>query len=84
MCAACCRVAVSCHPGRTKHYQTHFMSSKLVLCDCPGIVFPRLDVSLPMQVWLHSIRVHMVHYAVSGIAGVVLALYPQRKHHACR
>jgi hypothetical protein len=26
------------------------MSSKLVLCDCPGIVFPRLDVSLPMQV----------------------------------
>lgn len=45
-----CRVAVSCHPGRTKHYQTHFMSNRMVLCDCPGIVFPRLDVSLPMQV----------------------------------
>jgi ribosome biogenesis GTPase A len=26
------------------------MSSRLMLCDCPGIVFPRLDVSLPMQV----------------------------------
>eukprot|EP00879_Flechtneria_rotunda_P009922 GHRR01010375.1.p1 GENE.GHRR01010375.1~~GHRR01010375.1.p1 ORF type:complete len:771 (+),score=321.28 GHRR01010375.1:261-2573(+) len=44
------RVAVSCHPGRTKHYQTHWMSDKLVLCDCPGIVFPRLDVAMPMQV----------------------------------
>ncbi|KAI8470242.1 MAG: hypothetical protein J3K34DRAFT_458942 [Monoraphidium minutum] len=43
------RVAVSSHPGRTKHYQTHYVSRRLVLCDCPGLVFPRLDVSLPMQ-----------------------------------
>lgn len=44
------RVAVSSHPGRTKHYQTHYMTDRLVLCDCPGLVFPRLHVSLPMQV----------------------------------
>jgi hypothetical protein len=44
------RVAVSSHPGRTKHYQTHYVCDRLVLCDCPGLVFPRLDVSLPMQV----------------------------------
>jgi hypothetical protein len=43
------RVAVSSHPGRTKHYQTHYVSRRLVLCDCPGLVFPRLDVSLPVQ-----------------------------------
>ncbi len=43
------KVAVSSHPGRTKHYQTHYMTPSLMLCDCPGLVFPRLDVSLPMQ-----------------------------------
>lgn len=44
------RVAVSSHPGRTKHYQTHYLARRFMLCDCPGLVFPRLDVSLPMQV----------------------------------
>ncbi len=44
------QVAVSSHPGRTKHYQTHYMSPRLMLCDCPGLVFPRLDVALPVQV----------------------------------
>ncbi|GIM03289.1 hypothetical protein Vretimale_8048 [Volvox reticuliferus] len=48
------RVAVSSHPGRTKHYQTHVMCSGLMLCDCPGLVFPRLDVSLYMQVLFGS------------------------------
>jgi hypothetical protein len=44
------RVAVSSHPGRTKHYQTHSMTDALMLCDCPGLVFPRAGVSLAMQV----------------------------------
>lgn len=35
---------------RTKHYQTHLMTSHLMLCDCPGLVFPREGVALPMQV----------------------------------
>ncbi|GBG00365.1 hypothetical protein Rsub_13124 [Raphidocelis subcapitata] len=52
------RVAVSSHPGRTKHYQTHYLARRLsaafLLCDCPGLVFPRLDVSLPMQVLFGS------------------------------
>jgi hypothetical protein len=36
--------------GRTKHYQTLYMCDALVLVDCPGIVFPRLNVSPAMQV----------------------------------
>jgi ribosome biogenesis GTPase A len=44
------RVAVSSHPGRTKHLQTHYMTPQLMVCDCPGLVFPRYQVSLPMQV----------------------------------
>lgn len=48
------RVAVSSHPGCTKHYQTHYMSERLLLCDCPGLVFPRAGVSLAMQVLFGS------------------------------
>lgn len=34
------RVAVSETPGKTKHYQTMFIEDELLLCDCPGLVFP--------------------------------------------
>ena len=31
---------VSATPGRTKHFQTLFVDPELMLCDCPGLVFP--------------------------------------------
>jgi len=34
------RVGVSSTPGKTKHFQTLFLSDTLMLCDCPGLVFP--------------------------------------------
>ena len=34
------RVAVSSTPGKTKHFQTLNVSEALMLCDCPGLVFP--------------------------------------------
>jgi hypothetical protein len=34
------RVAVSSTPGKTKHFQTLILSDSVVLCDCPGLVFP--------------------------------------------
>jgi large subunit GTPase 1 len=36
------RVAVASQPGKTKHFQTLFLpdSDDLLLCDCPGLVFP--------------------------------------------
>ncbi|KAL1917031.1 uncharacterized protein VTP21DRAFT_5229 [Calcarisporiella thermophila] len=34
------RVSVSSTPGKTKHFQTIHLSPTLVLCDCPGLVFP--------------------------------------------
>ena len=34
------RVAVSSTPGRTKHFQTLMVNEALMLCDCPGLVFP--------------------------------------------
>ncbi|XP_046579587.1 large subunit GTPase 1 homolog [Haliotis rubra] len=34
------KVPVSATPGRTKHFQTLFVDPMLMLCDCPGLVFP--------------------------------------------
>ena len=34
------RVSVSSTPGKTKHFQTIHLSPTLILCDCPGLVFP--------------------------------------------
>jgi hypothetical protein len=61
------RVAVSSHPGRTKHYQTHYMTERFVLCDCPGLVFPRLDVALPLQVG----RVGLLGTGTPAVRGLV-------------
>ncbi|EGV64572.1 hypothetical protein PSN45_004891 [Yamadazyma tenuis] len=33
-------VSVSATPGKTKHFQTIHLSPKILLCDCPGLVFP--------------------------------------------
>jgi large subunit GTPase 1 len=35
------KVSVSSTPGKTKHFQTIQLSQNLVLCDCPGLVFPQ-------------------------------------------
>lgn len=34
------KVPVSATPGRTKHFQTLYVENDLMLCDCPGLVFP--------------------------------------------
>lgn len=34
------RVAVSATPGKTKHFQTFLIDRDMMLCDCPGLVFP--------------------------------------------
>ncbi|KAF6258733.1 hypothetical protein COO60DRAFT_1270589, partial [Scenedesmus sp. NREL 46B-D3] len=74
------RVAVSCHPGRTKHYQTHFMSSRLVLCDCPGIVFPRLDASLPMQVLFGSYPIASCRQPYAVVRYLASSSWPRLQH----
>ncbi|KAI0307671.1 P-loop containing nucleoside triphosphate hydrolase protein [Multifurca ochricompacta] len=35
------KVSVSSTPGKTKHFQTINLSDKILLCDCPGLVFPQ-------------------------------------------
>lgn len=33
-------VGVDSRPGKTKNFQTIFLEKDLLLCDCPGLVFP--------------------------------------------
>lgn len=39
------RVSVAATPGKTKHFQTINLSKGIVLCDCPGLVFPNISSS---------------------------------------
>jgi len=34
------KTSVSATPGKTKHFQTLFLNDDILLCDCPGLVFP--------------------------------------------
>lgn len=34
--------SVSSTPGKTKHFQTIHLSDTIIICDCPGLVFPSL------------------------------------------
>lgn len=34
------KVSVSSTPGKTKHFQTLHLTPEVLLCDCPGLVFP--------------------------------------------
>ena len=34
------KTSVSATPGRTKHFQTLYLTNDIMLCDCPGLVFP--------------------------------------------
>ena len=38
-------VGVGARPGKTKHFQTIFIEKDLLLCDCPGLVFPSCSSS---------------------------------------
>ncbi|KAF0923699.1 hypothetical protein E2562_006673 [Oryza meyeriana var. granulata] len=39
------RTGVTSTPGKTKHFQTLVISEELILCDCPGLVFPSFSSS---------------------------------------
>ncbi|RKP31907.1 P-loop containing nucleoside triphosphate hydrolase protein [Metschnikowia bicuspidata] len=39
------KASVSATPGKTKHFQTLFLSPEVILCDCPGLVFPNFAYS---------------------------------------
>ena len=39
------KVGVASMPGKTKHFQTLKLTEEVTLCDCPGLVFPKIHAN---------------------------------------
>ncbi|XP_039575499.1 guanine nucleotide-binding protein-like 1 [Passer montanus] len=70
-------VAVSRCPGRTRYFQTHFLTGSVRLCDCPGLVFPsRAPPELQVLAGVYPISQLQDPYSAVGFLGSRLALPP--------
>ncbi|KKY25630.1 putative ribosome biogenesis gtpase lsg1 [Phaeomoniella chlamydospora] len=70
------KVSVSSTPGKTKHFQTIHLSDQVILCDCPGLVFPNFAFTKAELVCngvlpIDQMREHM------GPVGLVTQRIPQ-------
>lgn len=85
------KVSVSSTPGKTKNFQTIHLSPEIVLCDCPGLVFPQFattkagmvcDGVLPIdQMREHTAPVELVTRRIpkkvlEGIYGIRISTLP--------
>ncbi|XP_077047129.1 guanine nucleotide-binding protein-like 1 isoform X2 [Agelaius phoeniceus] len=70
-------VGVSRAPGRTRYFQTHFLTAQVRLCDCPGLVFPsRAPPELQVLAGVYPIAQLQDPYSAVGFLGSRLALPP--------
>jgi large subunit GTPase 1 len=60
------RVAVSSTPGKTKHFQTLNVTNDLMLCDCPGLVFPSFMRSTGEMLCAGILPIHQMRDYVSA------------------
>lgn len=58
-------------PGKTKHMQTFRLAEDLVLCDCPGLVFPSSGVVFGEMVLNGVIHLDNLRDYISAIALLV-------------
>jgi large subunit GTPase 1 len=71
------KVSVSATPGKTKHFQTIHLSEKVILCDCPGLVFPNF-ASTKAELVVNGILPIDQLREFLGPAGLVAQRIPQR------
>ncbi|OAA53965.1 ribosome biogenesis GTPase [Niveomyces insectorum RCEF 264] len=67
---------VSSTPGKTKHFQTIHLSDQVVLCDCPGLVFPNFATTKAELVCNGILPIDQLR-EFSGPAGLVARRIPQ-------
>ncbi|CAI5723702.1 hypothetical protein KXD40_000700 [Peronospora effusa] len=72
-------VSVSATPGHTKHMQTHYFDrvemlerndntySRILMCDCPGVVFPRFNVPVLLQILFGSFPIAQTREPFSAV-----------------
>jgi large subunit GTPase 1 len=71
------KVSVSSTPGKTKHFQTIHLSEKVVLCDCPGLVFPNFATTKADLVTNGVLPIDQLR-EYSGPVGLLTHRIPQR------
>lgn len=70
------KVSVSATPGKTKHFQTVHLSEKVMLCDCPGLVFPNFATTKAELVCNGILPIDQLR-EYTGPAGLVTKRIPQ-------
>ena len=70
------KVSVSSTPGKTKHFQTIHLSPSVVLCDCPGLVFPNFATTKAELVCNGILPIDQLR-EFTGPAGLVTQRIPQ-------
>ncbi|RDW89550.1 ribosome biogenesis GTPase [Coleophoma cylindrospora] len=71
------KVSVSSTPGKTKHFQTIHLSEKVLLCDCPGLVFPNFATTKADLVCNGILPIDQLR-EFTGPAGLVASRIPQQ------
>ncbi|KAA6411981.1 MAG: P-loop containing nucleoside triphosphate hydrolase [Lasallia pustulata] len=70
------KVSVSSTPGKTKHFQTIHLSPDVILCDCPGLVFPNFATTKAELVCNGVLPIDQLR-EFTGPAGLVAQRIPQ-------
>ncbi|TVY83437.1 Large subunit GTPase [Lachnellula suecica] len=70
------KVSVSSTPGKTKHFQTIHLSDKVLLVDCPGLVFPNFATTKAELVCNGILPIDQLR-EFTGPAGLVAERIPQ-------
>jgi large subunit GTPase 1 len=70
------RVSVSSTPGKTKHFQTIHLSDRVILCDCPGLVFPNFATTKAELVCNGVLPIDQLR-EYTGPAGLVASRIPK-------
>ncbi|KAI9887805.1 MAG: hypothetical protein M1823_000327 [Watsoniomyces obsoletus] len=70
------KVSVSSTPGKTKHFQTIHLSPDIILCDCPGLVFPNFATTRAELVCNGILPIDQLR-EFTGPAGVVCQRIPR-------
>ncbi|KAL3474505.1 hypothetical protein BJX99DRAFT_231438 [Aspergillus californicus] len=71
------KVSVSSTPGKTKHFQTLFLSPEIMLCDCPGLVFPNF-ASTKAELVVNGVLPIDQQREFTGPAGLVAQRIPKQ------
>ena len=70
------KVSVSSTPGKTKHFQTIHLSDRVILCDCPGLVFPNFATTKAELVCNGILPIDQLR-EFTGPVGLVVQRIPQ-------